>query len=151
VENVVSDQDKRVAALKASPLIEPPALPEVSDLKEKNMAINWPWKKKYAWAALKEPNIVTCFQSSDDTQIMGKNPNSSLREARRLTPFHDAELARCTKEINAILAKVRKGNKDPNRELAFLRVPDGLFLAWTQHAIGSEDDATEINRVLGIK
>ena len=115
------------------------------------MQINWPWKKKYAWAAIREPHVVSCFRSSDDTQIMGKNPEKSLMSAARLTPFHDKELAQCTKEINAILAKVSRGNKDKNRELAFLRVPGGLFLAWTQHAVGSEDDSAEINRVLGIK
>jgi hypothetical protein len=115
------------------------------------MAINWPWKKKYGWVALQPPNGILCFRSSDDTQIIGKDPRKSLETARRLTPFHDAELAQCTKEINAILAKAHRGNKDANRELAFLRVPGGLFLAWTQHAIGSEDDAAEINRVLGIK
>ena len=115
------------------------------------MTIKWPWKKKYGWAAATPPDKIVCFKSSEDTQVIGSDPRKSLVTARRLTPFHDAELAQCTKEINAILARVRRGNKNPNRELAFLRVPGGLFLAWTEHAIGAQDDEADINRVLGIK
>src|SRR5262245_36697312 len=114
------------------------------------MTIKWPWKKKYSWVALEPPDGILCFQSSDDTQMIGKRPRQSLQVAKRLTPFHDAELAGCTKEINEILAVVRERNRDPKRELAFLRVPDGLFLAWTTHAVSSEDDPAEIERVLGI-
>lgn len=79
-------------------------------------------KKKYGWCTDQASLKVKCFESSDDTQIQAKLATSPNR-----TPFHDAELQQATKEINSILAKVNKTNKDSKRELAFLRVPGGFF------------------------
>lgn len=110
------------------------------------MTIQWPWKKTYGWATDPASLKVKCFKSSADTQIMGR-----LVSAERLSSFHDAELARCTEEINKILERAERQHKNLNEELAFLRVPGGLFLAWTENAISSEDDAEEINMALGIR
>jgi hypothetical protein len=61
-------------------------------------------------------------------------------EAVRLTPFHDDNLQRCTKELNAILAEFNSKSMDPTKELrlcvsrpSFLVVVHGkkqIFSTW---------------------
>ena len=89
---------------------------------------------------------VYCFQEDDE-----KCKVINVHEAKTLTTFHDADLAQATKEIHAILEEVGRANRDLDRELAFLRTPDGLFLAWTVHAIGPEDEEEEIKKALGLQ
>jgi hypothetical protein len=68
---------------------------------------------------------VTCWPSRDETCYV-----ATLQSANRETRVHDSDLARCTEEINATLANVKENNREPGRELALLRTPRGLFLAW---------------------
>ncbi len=102
-----------------------------------------PPKSKFSW--MKVNGVVHCYEHPDDLQVIAK-----FKEARRRSSFHDAQLARCTKEINRILDKVKRNNKNEKRELAILRTSGGLFLAWTEYgAVGPYDDNAE--KRLGIK
>jgi hypothetical protein len=77
---------------------------------------------------------------------------AGLWEAEKLTSFHDAELAKATKEINAILSKIGKGNRDPDRTLSLVQVQDRPFLVWASYEIvGPDDDAAVIMKALGLK
>jgi hypothetical protein len=88
---------------------------------------------------------VFCFPSFDHHCFGAK-----FAVAQKLSPFHDAELQQCTKEINALLAGVKK--KKPGRELCTLLTPKGLFLAWTSHdAVSAYDDEAKLNKALGLK
>ena len=69
-----------------------------------------------------------------------------------LTGFHDAELARATKEINAILSEIEKGNKDPERELSFIQFQNRHFLVWAGHGVvGPDDDDETIQKTLRLR
>ena len=50
--------------------------------------------------------------------------------------FHDQNLEDATDEINKTLDRVR--HTEPNRELAIIAAPDGLFLVWVKE--GDEAD-----------
>jgi hypothetical protein len=98
---------------------------------------------KLSWMMIN--GVVYCYENPDDLQVMAK-----FKAVKRLSSFHDAQLARCTKEVNRILDKVKRNNKNPKRELAILRTSGGLFLAWTEYgAVGPYDDDAE--KRLGIK
>jgi hypothetical protein len=64
--------------------------------------------------------------------------------------FYDAELARATKEANAILDGLREA-KPPGKELSFIVVESALLLMWTQPAIGPADEPHVIRHALGLK
>jgi hypothetical protein len=69
-----------------------------------------------------------------------------------LTSFHDAALAQATKEINAILSKIEKGNRDPERQLSFIEFENRHLLVWAHYGLnGPHDDDDTIIKVLGIK
>ena len=71
-------------------------------------------------------------------------------EVESMSEFHDANLARCTKEINAIFGHLKRNNKRQKRGLAILKTDKGLFLAWVQHgAHGSHDPGAA--KALGIR
>ncbi len=59
------------------------------------------------------------------------------------SPFHDDELARATRHINDIFARLEKGNIDGERELAVLQTPLGHYLAWTvpEHDVDGVEQA----------
>ena len=101
-------------------------------------------RPKRAYVIDKQGKCI-CFTSDHDTCIV-----ASLVSARTESAFHDAALAQCTKEMDALLSKARKTNKENHRELAFLITPEGLLLAWVEHGIGAHDDEREINRALHI-
>jgi hypothetical protein len=56
--------------------------------------------------------------------------------------FHDQNLEDATSKINDILDDVR--NKEPNRELAIIAAPDGLFLVWVKEG----DEADVLRNIL---
>jgi hypothetical protein len=92
-------------------------------------------------------NQVRCYISPDSLQTL-----TNLWEATELTPFHDAELAQATKDINSILTKVQKKNKDRNRTLSFLEFNNRHFLVWAQYdAVGPHDDHKKIEKRLRLK
>jgi hypothetical protein len=101
--------------------------------------------KTYDWAS--KDGKINCFSSQSSTCTV-----SGLWQANELTSFHDAELAQATKEINAILSKIEKGNKDPQRELSFIQFKKRHFLVWTRSGIiGPDDDDKTILKTLGLK
>jgi hypothetical protein len=66
--------------------------------------------------------------------------------------FYDPRLMRATKEINDILERLSKENKDRNKELSFIEVENRLLLVWTEHGmIGPDDDPGTIKKALGLK
>lgn len=88
---------------------------------------------------------VVCYRNDDSRCVV-----ASFVGPKEESAFHDDALTRCTNEINALLGNIREKNRDKSRELEFLITPKGLLLAWTNHAIGPDDDEAEINRALGI-
>ncbi len=102
-------------------------------------------KKTYTWTY--KDGKMNCCESATSTCTVTK-----LWEAAELTAFHDAELQQATKEINVILEEMRKGNKDPKRELSFIQVRDRHFLAWTTPGIvGPDSDDQTIRKMLRLK
>jgi hypothetical protein len=98
----------------------------------------------YSW--YHDGRRVVCYKSSKSTQFVAWLCPATI------SSFHDSELAECTKQINAIFAKVVKNNKDPKRKLALLDTPKGLLLAWSEYGvIGPDDDENEIEKALGLK
>jgi hypothetical protein len=75
-----------------------------------------------------------------------------LWEADELTDFHDAELARATREINAIVDRIQKNNKDPERNLSFIQFKNRHLLVWaTYGAVTPYDDDATIIKALKLK
>ncbi len=104
-----------------------------------------PKPKTYDWTS-KDGRII-CFGSKTS-----KCTVKDLWEVNELTGFHDAELARATKEINAILSEIEKGNQDPERDLSFIQFKNRHFLVWTRYgAVGPEDDDATIKKTLRLK
>jgi hypothetical protein len=60
-------------------------------------------------------------------------PSYVLRGKPEEGSFHDQNLEDATVEINKILDRVR--HTEPNRELAIIAAPDGLFLVWVKEGI----------------
>src|SRR5262245_42348316 len=84
---------------------------------------------------------VYCCPDVQNTCIVAK-----FAESKKLSRFHDEDLARCTKELNAVLAEIRKRAGDDHRELSFIDTGNGFLLAWTEHdVVGSHDDETDID------
>ena len=104
-------------------------------------------KNTYSWVIGPKTRKVYCYRSPRaDQQVAG------LWEAEKLTSFHDAELAKATKEINAILSKIQKGNRDPDRTLSLVLFQNRPFLVWASYEIvGPDDDEAMIMKTLGLK
>ena len=99
------------------------------------------------WVEIPGTDIVFCAPSDDFDCFP-----ADFVQVQRLTSFHDAELAQCTTEMNAMLRKLRESNQDPNRHLSLLGTPDGrLLLAWTQAAVSPLSEKDEIEKALGIR
>jgi len=76
----------------------------------------------------------------------------TLWEAAELTEFHDAELARATRQINAIVEKIEAGNKDPNRKLSLIEFQGRHLMVWaTYGAVTPYDDDETIIKALKLK
>jgi hypothetical protein len=101
-----------------------------------------PLAQKYSWSM--DSSGVYCFKSPAGYQTVKK-----LWEADELTSFHDAKLAQTTTQINAILSRLDKSNKDPQRSLSFIQVQNRLLLCWAKYdAIGPVDDDETIVKAL---
>lgn len=93
------------------------------------------------------PHGMSCFQAPESYQTV-----KNLWEVTELAPFHDAELAKATKEINAIFSGLEKSNKDQTRTLSFVRFQSRLFLVWARYgAVGPWDDEETIIKELKLK
>ena len=76
----------------------------------------------------------------------------NLWEADELSTFHDAELASATKQINTIIEKIQKNNKDPKRTLSLIQFQNRHFLVWaTYGAITPYDEDDTIIKALKLK
>jgi hypothetical protein len=100
---------------------------------------------KLSWVVLPESHKLLCIPISGRGCIV-----SSLWEASG--EFYDPRLTRATKEINDILERLRKENKDRDKELSFIEVENRLLLVWTEHGmIGPDDDPDTVKKALGLK
>lgn len=64
--------------------------------------------------------------------------------------FYDPDLAEVTREVNAILDKLREA-KDSTRGLSFILVENALLLMWTESGIGPGEEPQVIRQNLGLK
>jgi hypothetical protein len=98
----------------------------------------------YNW--IKKGNRVTCAKGAGGQTVVG------LWEASELTDFHDAELARATREINVIVGKIEAGNKDPNRKLSLIEYKGRHLMVWaTYGAVTPYDDDETIIKALKLR
>jgi hypothetical protein len=94
-----------------------------------------------------DPHGMTCYVAPESYQTL-----TGLWETTELTAFHDAELARATKEINGILAALEKSNKDSTRTLSFVRFRNQQFLVWARYgAVAQWDEEKTIIKELKLK
>ena|ERR1700730_3479520 len=101
----------------------------------------------HTWSWSLDPHGMICFPSPESYQTVTK-----LWETTELTAFHDAELAKATKEINAILSGLEKSNKDPERTLSFILFRNRHFLVWARYgAVGPSDGEKIIVKELKLK
>jgi len=70
--------------------------------------------------------IVSCVGPGKTCAVL------RLVTAKRVTPFHDANLVKCTAGVNALLDEIRTGNSDPSRHACFIVTPYAPFLAWSR-------------------
>jgi hypothetical protein len=95
---------------------------------------------------IKKNNHVTCAKGAGGQTVAG------LWEAEELTDFHDAELARATKEINAIVEKIEKNNKEPKRKLSLIEFQGRHLMVWAEYgAVTPYDDDETIIKALKLK
>ncbi len=89
---------------------------------------------------------VTCAKGRGGQTVM------KLWEAEELTEFHDADLARATKEINAIVDRIEKNNKDPNRTASFIEFQGRHLMVWANYgAVTPYDDDDTIIKALRLR
>jgi hypothetical protein len=101
---------------------------------------------KYTWILSPEYGVL-CYPYDKSEQTL-----TNLWEVEALTEFHDAELAQATKRINAILNKVERSNKDPERKLSFIQFQNRHFLVWAGYgAVGPHDEEKTIAKTLRLK
>ena len=63
--------------------------------------------------------------------------------------FHDAEIQQATKEINAIIEEVERGNRDKARELRLVQIHDRHLLAWVySDLVSSGTDQATVAKML---
>jgi hypothetical protein len=75
-----------------------------------------------------------------------------LWEAAALSEFHDAELARATREINAIVEKIEAENKDRDRKLSLIEYQGRHLMVWaTYGTVTPYDDDETIIKALKLR
>jgi hypothetical protein len=100
----------------------------------------------YNYVLDKDKKHVTCAKGAGAQTVM------KLWEAEELTEFHDADLARATKAINAIVERIEKNNKDPKRALSLIQFQDRHLLVWAHYgAVTPYDDDETIIKALRLK
>lgn len=90
---------------------------------------------------------IKCLKSSiNDCTVTG------LWQADR-SDFHDADLQNATKQINKILARIERDNRDGSRHPRLIKFQNRLMLVWVQrgHLVTSQDDDAEIAKALRIR
>src|SRR5579871_2230086 len=90
---------------------------------------------------------IDCFRSPYSNQCV-----ANLWEATEPTDFHDANLAKATKQINAILSEIEKRNRNPKRKLSIIQVENRHLLVWAAYgALGPDDKAKAVIKALRLK
>jgi len=102
----------------------------------------------YAWlCADRDCDTMYCYKSTRDSQTV-----TELRQAKQLTNFHDAGLAKATKKINSILKKLEKANGSKKRKLSFIGFQNRLLLVWAEYGVvGPDDDEKTIRKALKLR
>jgi hypothetical protein len=108
-----------------------------------------PGPPKRSWWIDKK-HVAHCYRNPAGDCLVFPSPGTpALWEAGG--EFYDVRLARATREINDILGRLND-DKDPNKELSFIKVESRLLLVWTEcGTIGLDDDPDTIKKELGLK
>lgn len=102
-------------------------------------------EKKYSWSF--KDGKMNCCESTTSTCNVAK-----LWAVTGLSALHDSELQQATKEINAILERAGKTNRDKKRELHFVQVEDRHLLAWVHSDLtGALARPQTIDKILKLK
>jgi len=102
-------------------------------------------KPKYSW--IQSGNYVYCYKNEWGGQDVAK-----LWEAAQLSDFHDSELAKATREINAILKRLERSNRNADRKLSFVEFENRYLLVWARYGVvGPFDDRATIMKALKLK
>lgn len=108
-------------------------MPEPKDEKEP--------EKTYAWSY--DKGKINCCESKQNTCNVAKLWDGAA------SAFHDAELKQATKEINAIMEQLERGNRDKSRELRFVQIHDRHLLAWVHSdLVSSGTDQSRVAKML---
>ena len=95
---------------------------------------------------IKKGKKVRCAKGAGGQTVV------NLWEAEELTEFHDADLARATKEINAIVERIEKNNKDPERKVSLIEFQGRHLMVWANYgAVTPYDDDDTIIKALKLK
>jgi hypothetical protein len=91
---------------------------------------------------------VYCFNSKKSTCTV----RTKLWEARA-SDVHDAELQTATQEINEIIERTERRNRDASRHLHFVHFHGGLMLVWCANTkvVSSSDSRADIAKALRVK
>lgn len=66
--------------------------------------------------------------------------------AKRLSEFHDQDLAVLSKKLNRMLEPLRAKGKKLGKDLGLLTAPNGIFLAWTTHIRTPSKELKELRK-----
>jgi hypothetical protein len=102
----------------------------------------------YAWlCADQQCDTMDCYKSAWDSQTVCK-----LWTVSALSEFHDAALQSATRKINAVFARLEKGNRDKDRKLSFIKHRNRLMLVWAGYGrVGPHDDFKIIKKALKLR
>jgi hypothetical protein len=98
---------------------------------------------------------IVCYASEKyncvvvDTKITG-GVNAFL-VANEESDGHDADLMRCTDEINRVLREAMTKKREDERHLSILLTDRGPFLAWVRGGYGRDSDPAALARALRIE
>ena len=94
------------------------------------------------------PAGLRCFTSTLHRQTL-----IPLWESEEATLFHDEVLKKASREINAILDKVNKDNKDKKRVLSLIEFQNRHMLVWATYddIVTPDDDEATVRKALKLK
>jgi hypothetical protein len=100
----------------------------------------------YNYVIDKDRKHVTCAKGAGGQTVM------NLWEAEELSEFHDSDLAAATKEINAIVQRIEKNNKNPKRKLSLIEFQGRHLMVWAHYGtVTPYDDDDTIIKALKLK
>lgn len=100
----------------------------------------------YMWAD-QAGTKIDCYKSKANKQTVCR-----LWQVKEPSAFHDAAMMEATAKINAIIARLDRGNPDKARHLSFVQFQNRLMLVWASYGrIGPADDLKTIRKRLKLK